>query len=358
MKKKYIKLSNKIKFKKKENIKNEKEINYGLAILKSFLALLVIMAHCFDTGTTKNKIIFYMLKYLSAHVSSFFIISFYFTSSHLSSLKIKKNLERLMRLLIPFIGWPLIILKINKIFNKKYNKSLQVSYEALKNQLLWGCVYLDHFWFLWDMIVITISFFIIIFIFRKHFLFILQIILIMSYISQYSGYNFNKNKNFPYHMKYPLGRIAESVTYSITGFILGYYKVIDLLQKHKIKTIIISAMIYEVMLDYHIFSNIMGFGYQGIDLNIKSICLILVFAMLPFEIIKNKEFKKIIRILTNYSGGVYYLHISFSQYLSVYFDDVKKRNFKGILINYAAGYITCFVGTIILGKTPLKYLFC
>ena len=77
-----------------------------------------------------------MIKYLSTHVPSFFIMSFYFTSSHLSTLKIKKILERLMRLLIPYIGWPLIIRKINKIFNKKYNKTLPISYEDLKNQLI------------------------------------------------------------------------------------------------------------------------------------------------------------------------------------------------------------------------------
>lgn len=355
MRKKYIKLSKNIKFRQKENLKNEKVLNYGLAILKSFLALSVIMAHCFNSGTTKNKIIFYMLKYLSIHVPSFFIMSFYFTSSHLSSLKIKKNLERLMRLLIPYIGWPLIIRKINKIFNKKYNINLPTSHEELKNQLLWGTVYLEHFWFLWDMIIITISFFIIIAIFRKHFLFVLQILLIMSYVSQYSGYNFNRIKNYPYHIKYPLGRLTESVTYSVTGFILGFYKVIDILQKHKIKTIIISAMIYQVMLDYNIFTNVKGFSYQGIHLNIKSISLIFIFAMLPFEKIINK---KIITILTNYSGGIFYLHIPFGHYLKVYFDDVRKRNFSGNLIIYTAGYITCFVGTIIFGKTPLKYLFC
>jgi len=285
-------------------------------------------------------------------------MSFYFTSSHLSSLNIKKNLARLMRLLIPYIGWPLIILQINKIFNKKYNKSLHVSYEALKNQLLWGCVYIDPFWFIWAMLIITIAIFIIIFIFRKHYLFILQIILIIAYILQYSGSNYNKYKNYPYHIKYSLGRLVESVPYTITGFILGHYKVIDILQKHKIKTIIISAIIYEVLLDYNIFSNVMGFYFQGIHLNIKSMCLISFFAMLPFEKIKDKNFKKIIKGITNYSGGVYYLHIPFSQYLTVFFDDVKKRNFTGMLIIYAAGYITCFVGTLIFGKTPLKYLFC
>ena len=116
-------------------------------------------------------------------------------------------------------------------------------------------------------------------------------------------------------------------------------------------------MVYEVMLDYHIFSNVLGFAYQGIHLNIKSMSLIFVFAMLPFEKIKITKFKKIITIITNYSGGVFYLHIPFSHYLKVYFDDVKKRNFTGVLIIYIASYITCFVGKIIFGKTQFKYLF-
>ena len=57
---------------------------------------------------------------------------------NLLSLNIKQLLKRVIRLLIPYIGWSIIILKINNFFNKKYNTKFTDSYEELKIQILWG----------------------------------------------------------------------------------------------------------------------------------------------------------------------------------------------------------------------------
>ena len=58
--------------------------------------------------------------------------------NNLLSLKPKIILNRLMRLLIPYGGWPIIIWIINHYWNKKYNSNFAVSFEELKLQLLWG----------------------------------------------------------------------------------------------------------------------------------------------------------------------------------------------------------------------------
>jgi len=252
-------------------------------------------------------------------------------------------------------------LKVNPFFNIKYGKKLKDTYEDFKLQLIWGVHYIIQFWFLWDLIIMTIIFYIIIFIFRRHYLFILQLILILSYIGQYSGYAFKKIY-FEWSKHYRINRSAlefsfECIPYIITGFPLGHYKIIDNIQKHKIKTLILSIIIYNVTADYNIFTNVKGKAYQGIKYNIQSMCLIFAFSLFPSDKIRNKYLSKLLMELTKYTGGVFYLHVSIHPYFSEYFISMKKKTFLGVVINYIICYSICFIGMLIFGKTPLKYLF-
>ena len=110
-------------FLKKEKPKSLHNFNYGLSILKFILAFFVIIAHNYDRKSSKNKIIINITKERSLHVPSFFIMSFYFSSKHFVSLNTKAIFIRLIRLLIPYIGWPFIVLKINHILKIKYKKN-------------------------------------------------------------------------------------------------------------------------------------------------------------------------------------------------------------------------------------------
>ena len=177
-----------LKIQKKEVINSSKPFNYGLAILKTILAFLVVIAHQFKPNSTKNKLIVNIFsKNRNFHVPSFFIMSFYFTCNNLLSLNPKKILNRFIRLFIPYFGWPIIILQINRKYNQIFKAKFPESIEALKYQLLWGDGYVGQFWFQWDLIVTTFLFVIIIFTFRKNCLFILILVLILFYYFQYTG---------------------------------------------------------------------------------------------------------------------------------------------------------------------------
>ena len=69
----YNKMINKNSY-EKEITTNKKYFNYGFAILKSLLSLLVLLAHYFNPKSTKNKIIIYLSKNRKIHVPSFFIL--------------------------------------------------------------------------------------------------------------------------------------------------------------------------------------------------------------------------------------------------------------------------------------------
>ena len=221
--------------------------------------------------------------------------------------------------------------------------------------------YIFPFWFHFDLILITILFFIIIFIFRKYFLFILQILLLFSYTIQYSKNDFNNffRKN-PYYNERSIRCIPSSIPFTVVGYTLGYYNFLDIIQKHKIKTFVLSYLIYNIIADYNIFTNISNetfAEYAGIYRNIQSICLIFIFSLFPSYSIKINIIKKFLIFITNYTGGIYYLHAPLKMYLNDYFEDIKKGTFLGCIKIYIIIYSICFFGMLIFGKTPFKYLF-
>lgn len=341
-----------------EKTHKKKTFNHGLALLKVILEFLVVRAHKFNKRSTNNKIILYLIKERALHVPSFFIMSFYFMCNNLLSLNIKIIINRLMRLIIPYIIWPIIIWEINHIWNIKFNTKLADTYEDLKKQLLWGHNFTPQFWFLWNLIIITILLIIIISVFRKHTTFFLELFLIQSYVAQYSELHYIIYKKYPPYKGKTLCLFFESVPYALTGFILGIYKIIDVIQMNKIKSLILSASLYKFITDYNIFINIKGLYYKGIKFNIQSICVIFIFSLLPSEKINKLAISKFLTFITNYTAGVYYLHWAIGNYLSIYFIDIKNGTFLGLFINYFSCYFICYIGMLIFGKTQLKYLFC
>lgn len=346
-------------YKRLKVIKPNKKIHdYGLGILKTFLAVLVIAAHQFSRNTTKNEIILKIYDNRNIHVPSFFIMSFYFTCHNLLSQNPKKILSRFVRLLIPYIGWPIIIKQTNRIYNQKYKTKFPDSIEILKSQLFWGQEYLDQFWFQWDLIVTTLLFVLIILIFRKNCLFILILILILFYYFQYSGNYFQKYLPIQKNNKYTILRMFEMVPLGVTGFIIGYFNIINKINKYKFQTLVISCITYHIVNNYQLFRIVKITLYSGIELNIKSICAIFIFSLFPSDKITDKNLQKVFNLLTNYSAGLFYLHIPIRNYGSKYIDEIKNQTFLGIVYNFLICYSISVVGDLIFGKTPLKYLFC
>ena len=348
-----------IRINKKPSFALRKKYNYGLGLLKVYLSFTVIISHCCKRETTKNKFIFLIfVKRRKVHVPSFFILSFYFMHDHFITLRVQKLLGRLERLIIPYLGWPIIIYILNnEIFNRLIKNNNKYSIKDLKNQLLWGNRFIIQFWFQWDLIMITIIFYAFIFIFKKYHLFCLQLLAIFAYFLQYSGYNYRFYKTLKRENKECLGRFAEAIPYTVTGFSFASLKVFDYLNKYKIKTFIFSAITFIFLEIYSVFSEIKGVMYYGFNLNIKAISLISIFLIFPSDKIIKLKIKNFLRRLTNYTPGIFYLHYTVFVYLKKYIEPIKSRTFFGCVIIYIISYFFCFIGTKISGKSKLKNLF-
>ena len=93
----------------------------------------------------------------------------------------------------------------------------------------------------------------------------MHLILILFYVIQYSGYTYNNIfLKYPRYNHRTLGLFFESVPFAVTGFFLGFFKVLDFLKKQQIKSLILSLITYKVFADYEIFIKIKGVIYQGI----------------------------------------------------------------------------------------------
>jgi len=335
----------------------KKNIHIGFAILKSFLAFDVIISHCFNKNTTKNLIILKIAKRRKIHVPSFIIMSFYFTHNSLISHDLNKIFNRFERLLIPYIGWPFIIL----ILFNALNYFFDLNYRCTIKNFIYQIIIAQapniplHFWFLFDLIVTNMIFIFIIFIMKKYYLFAFEIVIFLSYYLQYSQLNliFYTKLN----SKQSLGREIEIIPFAVTGFILSDLNIINKLDNRKLATFFFSLLIYNFSVHYSIFREIQGISYSGVKLNIHSVCIIFLFSLFSNENLKNNYFKKVIIQMTKFTGGIFYIHQLIHDMFQFHINDIKKGTFFGLFLIYLFSYLICFIGSVIFGKTKAKFLF-
>ena len=152
-----------------------KKYNYGLGLLKVISAFAIVRTHNFNFNSIKNKILSYLLRERFSHVPSFFIMSFYFMHNDLLTSNIKNYLNRIERLLIPYLLWPIIFLILNKLILNKFIMVKIYSLNDLRNQFLFAYGITGILWFQWNLIILTTIFFFIIYLCKKKYLFLIQI---------------------------------------------------------------------------------------------------------------------------------------------------------------------------------------
>lgn len=343
------------KINKKIKIENTKKYNIGLGFLKVILALSVIISHNLDANIINNIIIKFFAKRRRIHVPSFFIMSFYFIYKDLNNLNINKIKQRFERLLIPYIIWPIIIWILNNLLNLFYFNFLPMTINDLLSQLFWGHNFIIQFWFQWDLIMITLIVVIITFLFKANNLFILILIAILAYALQYSEINKEIYIHLDYYKRESICRLAEMFPYSVTGLYLANFEIINKLNKNKVKSFLLSLIVFFFIEKYKIFISINGIAYSGMKLNIHSISLIFFFSIISSDKISNN---KSLRIITNYTAGIFYLHWSVIKFFKNFVKHIENGTFIGCILIYLICYIICFFGFKISKRTRFKYLFC
>ena len=341
-------------------MKAQNNKNYGLEILRMILCFWVVLFHCLRK--TDNNIIL-NFKRKMFHVPSFFFISFYFIFPIIREKNTNKMILRLERLLIPYLFWPLITYAINNLLFLYYKRSrfnrLLTLYELFE-QLITGRKFYVQFWFLSNLLLITIFLFILSFFLAINiFLKILQAIGIISYFLQYSTYNYIFFDNYKDCISHSLGHIIETFPMAITAFIINKYNIPNRMKSIRYTIILYCILGNYFIYNYKIFSEIQKYGhkynYNGLEKNIFAMFSFFVFYLIPIEYIKSNKLIIFINIVSKYTQGIYCLH-PIANYFATNIIHIKKT-FNGCLIIYLISYLMSFTGDKISFKTRAKLLF-
>ena len=302
---------------KKRKRRKQFEINIGIQLLRMICCLLVILTHFYAFYHFK-----FLLKEHHFYLMSFYFISFYFSYKNLASKNIAKIKERLKRLLVPYIGWPLIFFIKTKLFNNTFEKRKKYNLKNFYYQILFGCGIYGIFWFLFNILFLSLFFI----------------------------------KKVPFH--HSIAPIFYNFTIAFSGFYFASINLLNIIYKRRIIYFALSCLFISIFLKYYYsFFKRIHFFYIEIINDIFIFFLFTFFSMIPFDKINNKNIKILLNKLTSYTGGVYYIHVKMGDFLRNYFYINRRNTFKGCLLIYLFSYLICFLGTFILNKSFLKYLF-
>ena len=333
---------------------NNKTINLGIQVLRMILAFLIVVIHCHKKKNVDIRFMNFAGFNLKYYVPSFFVISFYFTYNIFSKRNIIKIKQRFLRILIPYIIWPIIFFIEYIIYNSLRRKKIEDIYKRLYYQLLIGCGIHGVFWYLFNLIFLSIFFIIIIIIFKKVNLFIflfLYIIVAFFYYLDCNKFIFPKN-NYSIYIYHSIKPISKSLVYSISGYFLGSIHILNKSKKFRIFIIIILLSLCFLIKNNQKILKIIS---KIFIIDLICISLFIYFSLFPFDNIKSSVIIYIINKITKYTGGIYYLHPKINNFISKF---LKLGDLKECIIIYFCSYLACFFGSIIFKKSNLKYLFC
>ena len=294
-----------------------KKINLGIEILRFLMSLWIVVIHCSFIKSSHRQ-------YLGRqfHVPTFIVISFFFYYRVFTGKAINKIISRFQRLLIPYIIWPILVLLINNIFLSAHPFGYMLKNITIKDiiiQLLIGSKIHAIFWFQFNLIFLSLLFTLIFLIVKKNVLKVLILLGIISFFLHVSKISYNFFVNYKQFFGRNIGTLIELLPMALMGCILSYiYQIFRPSFLSLYPHFIMSFTIY-ILFQFNIFIRQPGFLYPNVSLNIlASTNLFLLFFSFPFENSKYKKYSSIILNITKFTGGIYYIHPIFRDYLQKY----------------------------------------
>lgn len=331
-----------------------KKINFGIEFLRMILSLLVVLVHNFNYRNTKLQT--FPIRNLPYYIPTFLIISFYFSFNTFASRNIEKMKQRFIRILFPYIGWPIIFWIRGIYLHYIYGRNENILLKNLFYQLLIGDGTYGIFWFLFNLIFCSFFFGIIILLFKQKYLFVLALVYLACYDFGHSKYHKKFLQLYNKPIRHSIGPIAKSFTYCFTGFFLRSINILKKYYKIRIVFMLLYGSILFIILHYNAITRIPSY-FEGIFISLVAVSAFSFFAMIPFDIFENRIIIFFLKQISSYTGGVYYLHPKVSDIFNKYFISIRRRTFKGCLLLYIICYLICFIGANAFRKSNIKFLF-
>ena len=179
---------------------------------------------------------------------------------------------------------------------------------------------------------------------------------LICYYFHVSGIAYNILLNYTIYLQKNIGCLFEMMPISVNGFIFNSKKLFLLRIQHSIFIKFFLFFILFILFKYDIFLNLPGFRYTRVSLNIiSSFVLFLLFGALSFEKIRRKKYILLfINFITQFTGGIYYIHTIIRDFHKKYFFSLLKMNYSYSLIIYIISFFICFCGNKLFKNYKLK----
>ena len=335
----------------------KRKYNIFLALLRTYLSFNIINIHFLRTPPIlMNE---YIIRFLRNNlpVPIFFLMSFYFSHNLFLSKNIEKIKKRCERLLIPYLFWPIIIWILRNFLYYTFKLNFKISFNDLKIQLMTGHCFMTILWFHYNLIFATLLIIIIIFLSSNYSVSIMFNLCIFAFYFQYSNLNYNIFSKYGYYKQYTFGRFSEIIPCCMIGFIIPSLNLLITLRKYRINSIYFLLLIFLFLLKYKVFIYINGFYYQGLELVVKSSLVFLIASLMPYEKVNNEYIIYIIKNVTSYTPGIYFLHTNVEMFMKTCIKLIKNGTLSGSIIIYIISYFISLTGAKIVGKNKFSCLF-
>ena len=336
-------------------IKINKKRNLGIQFLRFILCLWIVIIHC--SRIKRNHHLYFFRGF---HVPTFILLSFYFFYNTLSNRNIDKIIDRFKRLLIPYIIWPILIYILNNFFIYTISfgqfKSI-IPIKSLFSQFIYGSSVHGIFWFQFNLIFLSLLFTIFSFMFKRNFLIIIYFLGLLCIYLQISEINYYFFVSFKHKFIINIASLIELLPLATVGCFLCKSKIADSIYKLPFHYYF-SLLFYIICLfRYKIFRGLKGFRYPNIVINIfASVIFLFIFVNISFD--KFKYIDRFISNITQFTGGIYYLHPIIRDYFKgTNFFLAKSRNYYYSFLIYLICYTLCFIGIRFFKNNNFKYMF-
>jgi hypothetical protein len=151
---------------------------------------------------------------------------------------------------------------------------------------------------------------------------------------------------------------VRSIPVSVIGLTFSSINLIYYIKKLYIRVSTSSSLFLFCLFKYNIFENRFFGWYYTIELNmLGAICFFIIFASIPLEKIFNIKVNSFIKLISHYTGGVYYIHPFVRNFLKNFVIYIKHNTFKGSIIIFLVSIFFCLIGSNIFKNNSFKYLF-
>ena len=287
----------------------------GFDALRVFMSFCVVLCHFWENN--RSGVFYEMLDFTrSCAVHCFVLLAFYFSAGYIESGSCKSLWKRMLRLLKPYLIWPLVTFCIYNVSSLLISGSVCYDLTDLGYQYFMGHTQLEAvMYFNWDLMLLTVFFTGIFALFRKRTAAaVLSVLAAAASAAVYSGFNYSIFSYFPFEMKYTLGRLAELLPSAAVGIMLSHAGFQDIkAAAARSGSFIYGAAVFELVWMLYAARGLAAyfqwrhFGYGRPDQIIAAVLFFILCYYIPVNTV-SRPFFKIVRQIAGYTQGIYCIH--------------------------------------------------